>query len=471
MNKRLQIFKYIIFDALAAALAWIAFFVFRKFYFETEKYGYQIPVEIDRNFILAMLFIPLYWIAMYALSGHYRNIYRRSRLREIGQVFQISLIGVLVLFFGLLLDDEVKSYKAYYQTVIVLFSLHFFITGFFRLLLTTLTKRKILSGKIYFNTVIIGNEERALNLFNELNNEKHKQGYRILGYLDAADKENDLLKDKLQYLGEYSQLPQLIKNKNIDDVIIAIKDTSHSHLEPIFNLLQNVDVKIKIIPDMYDIVTGSVKMSNIWGAALVEVNTDLIPEWQRFTKRVFDILLSVLVLIIGLPFLLLVAILVKITSKGPVFYTQERIGLGGKPFSIIKFRTMRTDAEQGTPMLSGKNDDRRTPLGIFLRKVRIDELPQFFNVLKGDMSIVGYRPERQFFINQILEKAPHYRHLYKIRPGITSWGMVKYGYAENVDEMIERLKYDILYIENMSLSMDIKILFYTVLIIIQGRGK
>ena len=196
-----------------------------------------------------------------------------------------------------------------------------------------------------------------------------------------------------------------------------------------------------------------------------------MPPWQKFVKRLFDILTSILILVLGFPFYLLIGLLVKFSSEGPMFFMQERIGLGGKPFKIFKYRSMRVDAEAKGPQLSKENDPRITALGKLLRKTRIDEFPQFWNVLKGDMSLVGTRPERQFFINQIIEKAPHYRRLHRIKPGITSWGQVKYGYAENVDEMVERLQYDLLYLENISIILDLKILIYTVLIMFQGRGK
>ena len=237
------------------------------------------------------------------------------------------------------------------------------------------------------------------------------------------------------------------------------------------NLLEGEGVNIKIIPDVYDILSGSVKMTSIFGAPLIAINQEIMPAWQFSIKRVIDIMASALALIVLLPFLLVIAVLVKLSSPGPIFFTQERIGKYGEPFKIIKFRTMVNDAERNGPQLSSASDSRITPIGRFLRKTRIDEFPQFINVLKGEMALVGPRPERQFYIDQITQEAPHYKHLQKVRPGITSWGQVKYGYAENVAEMVQRLKYDLLYIENMSLAVDIKILLYTILIVLRGEGK
>ena len=196
-----------------------------------------------------------------------------------------------------------------------------------------------------------------------------------------------------------------------------------------------------------------------------------MPEWQYSLKRIFDIVISLVAMILLSPVYVVTAIIVKATSPGPVFYAQERIGHLGRPFKMHKFRSMYVDAEQAGPALSKDNDPRITPFGRFMRKVRLDEIPQFYNVLRGTMSLVGPRPERQFYIDQIVKRAPEYLLLQRVKPGITSWGQVRYGYAANVDEMVERLRYDLLYLDNMSLTTDLKILLYTVIIIIQGRGK
>jgi lipopolysaccharide/colanic/teichoic acid biosynthesis glycosyltransferase len=212
-------------------------------------------------------------------------------------------------------------------------------------------------------------------------------------------------------------------------------------------------------------------MNNVIGTVLIEINHDVMPTWQKVLKRLLDIFVSLFVLIFFLPLFIVLSIVVKTSSKGPIFFKQIRIGYKGKGFKIIKFRTMFTDAEINGPALSSSQDKRITPTGKWMRKYRLDELPQFYNVLIGEMSLVGPRPEREFFINQILILAPHYKHLHRVKPGITSWGQVKYGYAESVEQMVERLKFDILYIENRSLAVDIRILIYTIKTIIDGAGK
>jgi len=454
----------VISDAVAAASAWVILFIFRKLCIE------KVNLTFDDNFFYALILIPVFWISLYVLVGLYQEIYRRHRLKELGQVFTVTTIGILALFFAFILDDQISNYRNYYQSVLVLFLSHFMLTFIFRIILTSKTVKRIHSGEIGFETVILGGNERALALYEEIQGLKKSPGFKFIGFIKVNGVDNVLSK-YLPQLGEYDQLSHLIINREIHEVIIALESTDHKKIGDILNQFEGLDVKIKIVPDMYDIMSGSVRMTSIFGLPLIEINRDIMPRWQFILKRVMDLFLSFVAIIFLLPVYLLLAILVKISSAGPIFFGQQRIGLFGKPFTIYKFRTMVHNAEPNGPQLSSSHDSRITKLGRFLRKTRLDELPQFFNVLKGDMALVGPRPERQHYIDLIMEQAPHYKHLQKVRPGITSWGQVKYGYAENVEQMIQRLKYDVIYIENMSLSVDFKILFYTILIVLRGDGK
>ncbi len=469
--KRRQTLIYVLGDFLSAGIAWTLFFTYRKRVIESSIYGIKIPIHFDQYFYTGLFIIIAFWLLFYYLGGRYNDIFRKSRLKDLVSTSIYSILGTLVIFFALILDDTIVNYRTYYSSFFTLLCLHFGVNFFFRFLITNRVVQKIHNRVIGFPTILVGGDSKAVQLYKELSLERKSSGNIFVGFVSVFEKKDFPMASELENLGTYKDLSALINKHEIEEILIAMESSEHNRLEQVIGELEDTDVVIKILPDTYDIITGSVRLQGIFRTPLIEIKHDLMQAWEFNVKRIFDVLVSLIALIILSPLLLFSAIMVKAGSKGPVFYRQERIGKQGKTFKIIKFRSMCLDAEKEGPQLSSATDSRITPWGRIMRKFRLDELPQFYNVLIGEMSIVGPRPERQFFIDQIKSRAPHYKYLHKVRPGITSWGMVKYGYAENVDQMIERMKYDILYIENMSLLIDLKILIYTVLIVFQGLGK
>ena len=464
MNARLLTIVLILLDWLSALFAWGTFFYVRKVKLEMAQF------EPTESFYLGLALIPIFWLFLYTLQGTYHDVRRLHRIKIFNLSFVSTLIGVIGLFFIFLLDDEINGYRQYYSAVFLLFGIHFTFTFLPRVLLVSWIVGRIHKRKAGFKTLIIGGSEKAVEVFNEIEGLPKGIGADFVGFININGVDR-LLEDKLTYLGHIDDVENILRQNEIEEVIIALESVEHDKLKKIISRLEGGDVKIKILPDMYDILSGTVKMNNIFGALLIEVNADVMPIWQRTVKRILDVFFSLIAIVLLTPVYIVLAVLVKLSSPGPILFVQERIGKNGIPFNIIKFRTMYVNAEKAGPQLSSSNDPRITKIGRFMRKSRFDEFPQFFNVLFGDMSLVGPRPERQFYIDQIAAIEPQFLELTKVRPGITSWGQVKYGYAENVDQMLARMKFDLLYLKNRTLSLDFKIMLYTVLIVFKGTGK
>jgi len=453
----------VIIDYIFAALAWGVFFYLRKTQIEEQVF------IADSKFYLGLTLVPVFWISIYFIQGTYHDIRRMFRLKMVNLTLVASFLGTIILFFTLLIDDDVKSYQYFYRSIFFLLGLHFFIAIVPRVIFNTLLIQFIRTNGHGFKTIIIGGNEKAVEIYNELIQQQQNTNY-FIGYVNVNGKDT-LLDGVVPYLGHANNLEEIMSRHETEEVILAVESSDHNRLKDIISRVDNGRIRIKLLPDMYAILSGSVEMTNIYGALLIEIIPDPMPFGQQQVKRLMDVVISLLAVVCLIPFYLFSALAVKLSSPGPIFFLQERVGINGKIFSIIKFRTMYINSEEKGPQLSSEGDLRITPIGRFMRKTRLDEFPQFVNVLLGQMSLVGPRPERQFYIDQIVQVEPQYIHLTKVRPGITSWGQVKYGYAENVEQMLQRMKFDLIYLKNRSLALDIKIMFYTVIIVVKAKGK
>ena len=467
MKRKFHLYRFVAFDFVAAVVVWILFYSLRKILLGEPREG--VTLTLFGNALL----IGFFWMILYYFFGFYSEIYRKSRIKELFIIMAVSLFGALIIFFTLLLDDQgvASNYKSYYKTFTAYFVLHFIITAFLKITLITYVKRLVKRKELFFNTIIIGSGKKAVNIFNEINKSYETLGLKFIAYVSFGE-DRKQFGEKLRYMGNIDNLKKIISRCHIEQVVIAMETNDPAEVQEVLSLLEDIkSIRTSIISDIHKYLIGTIRVNHSFDIPLLDINQDLMPEWQANLKRISDVIFALLILIFGMPFFLCIALVIKLGSKGNILFKQERIGKDGLPFFIYKFRSMYINSEKDGPALSKTGDSRITPFGKFLRKSRIDEFPQFYNVLIGDMSLIGPRPERQFYIDQIVKIAPYYKHLNKVRPGITSLGQVKYGYAQNVEEMVERLKYDILYIENISFAMDLRILLYTILVMAQGRGK
>lgn len=466
MNKKLLISKYVFFDIIVALVVWVLFMIFRRVVNDGQLFS-SISVFVPNfNYYSNLFLFPILCVAIHYLSGYYVNPIKESKLIEFFTTFLSTVAISVIIFFVLLLDDAVVSYQNYYYSLVVLIVMLFTVTYLFRIIQSTSIRNQFRKKRWTINTLIVGTGDNAKRIADEVS--KTSYFNTVAGFIKADTQEKDI--NPGQIVGSLYDVGKVIETMNVKEVIVALDDASEQRIFSIINKLFQFDVEIQFTPRLYEILTGKVRIQKYGLNPLVSVTQPTMPDWELSVKRTVDIFVSFFSLVLLSPLIIYFYIAIKFDSKGPVIFKQERIGLHGKSFEMLKFRTMQVNAEKGTPKLSSSNDERITNMGRFMRKYRFDEIPQFINVIWGDMSIVGPRPERKFYIDQIIQDAPYYCLLYRIRPGLTSWGPIKIGYSDTLEKMIERLNYDIVYMENMNLLTDMKIILSTLEIIFGGKG-
>lgn len=471
INNRQQSLKYVLSDWLSLNLGWFLFTMVRY----SARPGLMIGdggfvAHISTSPVLeGQVIFPIMMVALYWLSGYYNQPYFKSRIDDILNTVFVSVFGSIVIFFVAMVNDGFSERSTNIILLLLLWLFLIIPVYISRAVITHFATKKIRCGEIAYNSLVVGTGRSAIELADRINRSSRGYGYRVVGLVEVCPGLKSSYDTSLD-VSSLDDIQQTIVDKEIERIIVVPHRNGMKQTFELITRLMPLGCEILATPDLYSMIVMRPRMQDIVNDPLVNISSPNFSAMTANMKRTADVVLSALALLIFAPLYLAVAIAIKIDSKGPAFYRQQRIGYHKKPFYIYKFRSMYIDSEADGPALSTVDDPRITRVGRFLRKYRLDEFPQFWNVLKGDMSIVGPRPEREYYVKQIVERMPYYTLVHRVRPGITSWGMVKYGYASNVDQMIERLRYDLLYLENVSMGVDLKILFHTVSTVVTGRG-
>ena len=464
MVEKLERTLIFIADFLTINLAWIIYFFFRV---ET---GWFMMIS-QPEFLLPMFTLYIYWFVIFLFVGMYKKWFAQSRFDELSLLFKTTFFGVFIIFFLILYDDytsEMPSSHRFFS--FIYWGILITLVSAGRLFVRTIQRRLLINGIGRKNAVIVGFNPKSFGLHKAVNRYR-ALGIDVVAYAAVLTKNLNKTHEGVEVKGNIKDLKRIIQQNDISEVLVGLERHEEDILYKVINYCEDAKVNIKIVPDLYEIVSGQARTHQIYGFPLIDLMPQLMPEWEKKLKRIFDIIISAIILIVTSPLLLLISAAIKLDTKGPIFYSQKRTGLDGKIFRVHKFRSMVQDAEKiSGPVWSVKNDPRITRVGKILRILRFDEIPQMINVLKGEMSLVGPRPERPYFVEQLSKEIPLYKRRLSVRPGVTGWAQVKHKYDEDLEDVKTKVRYDLFYIENISLRMDMKILFRTVFTMIFGRG-
>lgn len=465
MNKKLERILILFIDFISINTGWLLYF-----YFKVQSGLFDVISSPD--FLIPMFIVYVFWLMIFITVGMYRTWFAASRLEELTTLFKTTAVGIFILFFIIMYDDYVNNIQSSSRFLIFVYWILLLISaGAGRLIVRSIQRNLLTRGIGRRKALIIGFNKKGNSIHDSID-EYRALGIDVAGYIAVNEDELNKEHKNIKVTGTVDNVDTIVKNNDIKQIIFAL---DHHDEEILFNVIdkcEGLNLSFKIMPDLYSIISGQARVSQIYGFPLIDIMPQLMPEWEKTIKRMMDITVSTIFLIFTFPVTLITSIIVKLESEGPVLYSQERVGMNGRPIKIYKFRSMVKDAEKKSgPVWASQNDPRITKVGAFLRKTRIDEIPQMINVLKGEMSLVGPRPERAFFVEKLSKEIPLYKRRLSVRPGLTGWAQVKHKYDESIDDVKTKLKYDLYYIENMSIRMDINIMLRTVLVVLFGKGQ